>query len=136
MKGQSPIFEQVMLFSIGVAILIACLSIFNIYEVYFTDIMMEDQLNEVEGFIISNILRLSKKGENFSMALEIPSRILNQIYEVNLSDNGINITTMESTAYVESGIYNLTESFEFSGSIISSHGKHIIYKKGNKIIIE
>ena len=136
MRGQSPIFEQVMLFSIGVAIFIACLSIFNIYEAYFTDIMMEDQLNEVEGFIISNILRLSKKDENFSMALEIPRRILNQIYEVNLSDNGISITTMGSTAYVESGLYNLTESFEFSGSIISSYGKHIIYKKGNKIIIE
>jgi hypothetical protein len=116
MKGQSPIFEQVMLFSISIAIFIICLSIFHIYEVYFTDIMMEDQLTGVKDFITSNILTLSKKNENFSMKLEIPGRILNQIYEINL--------------------YNLTESFEFSGSILSSYGKHIIYKKGNKIIIE
>ena len=71
MKGQSPIFEQVMLFLIGVAIFIACLSVFSIYEVYFTDIMMEDQLNEVEGFIISNILRLSKKDARGSNSISL-----------------------------------------------------------------
>ncbi len=124
-----------MLFAVGVAIFIVCFSMFNIYEIYFTDITIEDQLNGVKNFIISNILRLSKNPENFSIVLEIPRRILNQPYEVTLSDNGINITAAVSRAHVESGIYNLTESFEFSGSILSSHGKHIIYKKGNKIII-
>ena len=136
MRGQSPVFEQVMLFAVGIAIFIMSFSMFKIYEIYFTDVIIKDQLNEVKDFITSNILRVSKKDRDSSIILEIPRTILNQPYEVSLSDKGINITSMVSKVYVESELYNLTESFEFSGNIRSSHGKHIIYKKGNKIIIE
>ena len=137
MRGQSLIFEQVMLFVVGIAIFIVCFTMFRIYEDHFSDMTMRDQLNGVKDFIVSNILRLSKQGEmNSSIILEIPRRINNQPYEVSLSNDGINITTMASNVYVDSGLYNLTESFEFSGKALSSYGKHIIYKKGNKIIIE
>ncbi len=137
MKAQSPVFEQVMLFSVSIAIFILCFSMFKIYESYFTDILITDQLNGVRDFIVSNILILSKSGfADSSIALEMPKSIVNQPYEVSLSDRGINITAVAERISVESGLYNLNESFRFSGSIKSSYGGHMIYKKGNKIIIE
>ena len=138
MRGQSPIFEQVMLFVLGVAIFIICFSMFKIYEDYFTDITVRDQLDAAKNFIISNILKLSKRSGdiNSSIMLKIPRKAVNQPYQVSLSSKGINVTSLASGMYSDSGLYNLSKSFELEGSTLSSYGKCIIYKKGNKIIIE
>lgn len=138
MKGQSPVFEQVMLFVLGVAIFVICFSMFRIYENYFTDATVRDQLDAAKDYISSNILKLSKRGGeiNSSIMLKIPTRASNQPYRITLSDRGINVTSLSSKMYSDSYLYNLSDSFELGGGTISSYGKCIIYKNGNRIIIE
>ena len=48
-KAQSVIFEQVILFGIGVAIFIICFAIFNIYQNYFMTISLNDQLGQMKS---------------------------------------------------------------------------------------
>lgn len=127
-----------MLFVLGVAIFLMCFSMFKIYEDYFTDATIRDQLETTKDFITSNILKLSKRSEdvNSSIMLKIPRRATNQLYSISLSSQGINLTSLASKVYTDSPLYSLSESFELEGGALSSYGKCIIYKKGNKIIIE
>lgn len=127
-----------MLFAMGVAIFIICFSVFRIYEDYFTEMTIRDQLDNVKNFVTSNILRLCRKGGNVNstIILKMPRTIVNEVYQISLSDSGINITSLASKISVSSDLYGLTESFEFSGTALSSYGNYIIYKKENRIIIE
>lgn len=135
MKAQSLVFEQVMLFVIGIAILIICFSIFTTYQDYFLSVSVNDQLEEVRNLIVFNILKLSEKEDEVesSITLPISKNVGSEAYKVELSENGLNVTSLASGVSKFSNVYGLNESFEFSGRIVSTLGRIIIYKTGKRI---
>lgn len=135
-KGQSLIFEQVLLFAIGIVIFISSFAVFRVYEAHFLSVTVNDQINEIKDWMVSNILELSKKDINSSVILRIPKRVDSQPYEIRLSNSGINVTALITFASTSSNLYGLNESMEFEGRASSDSGKIIIYKKGDKIIIQ
>ena len=70
-KAQSLVLEQVLLFAIGIAVFIACVGIFIIYQNSFVAMSSDDQLKQVKDFVVSNILKLSNRENetNTSMIL-------------------------------------------------------------------
>lgn len=137
-KGQILAFEQVLLFSLGVAILIVSFSLFMLYQNYYISETAQDQLTQVKEYILSNIIRMCEKTEfNSSIVLSVPERIGNSFYRISLSDTGLNLTLEpEGGADDFSKLYGLNETFDFNGMVISDSGKIIIYKIGNSIIIQ
>jgi hypothetical protein len=136
MKAQTMIFEQVILFAIGVVIFIICFATFNVYQDYFTSASMNDQLGQMKSWISSNIISLIENGDaNSSIILDVPRKIGEEEYEVMLSDAGIRITSLVTHTRKESILFNLSTSYNLSGSVTSTGRKFIIYKKGNEIII-
>ncbi len=135
MKAQSLVFEQVMLFVIGISILIICFAIFATYQDYFLSVSVNDQLEEVRNLIVFNILKLSEKEDEVesSITLPISKNVGSEAYKVELSENGLNVTSLVSGVSKFSNVYGLNESFEFSGRAVSTSGRIIIYKTGKRI---
>jgi hypothetical protein len=133
-KAQTLVFENVLIFGIGVAIFILSYAAFTAYQLHFSGVGNNDQMNRVKDILVSNILMLGEKeAVNSSVTLKIPKKIGADVYKVELSNGGINISL--SNVYVFSPIYNLNKSLTLSGKAVSIKGKVTIYKKGNKIII-
>jgi hypothetical protein len=134
-KGQTLVFEQVLLFSIGVAIFIASFALFSMYQSHYISAMRWDQLKGVKEYLVSSIIELSEKEEfESSVTLEIPRMIGNDFYRIRLSNSGLNISILTGDIdYDFSPLYGLGNSYTFEGSVTSDRGKVIIYKIGNSI---
>ncbi len=134
-KGQTVVFEQVLLFTIGVAIFIASFALFTTYHSHYITLMRWDQLKSLKEYMVSNIIELSEKGEfESSIILKIPKTIGNEFYRITLSREGLNVSFFRAGAgYDFSHLYGLNNSYTFEGSVTSEKGKVIIYKKGNSI---
>jgi hypothetical protein len=137
MKAQSMVFEQAMLFSISVAIFVACFAIFSLYNNHFSTITLNDGMDQVSEYIISNIVKLSeKKDANSSVILEIPRRINDQVYNISLTNEGLTLQSTTTRVSRFSNLYGMNEFFNLTGKSVSEEGKIIIYKKGNLIILQ
>lgn len=135
-KAQTVIFEQMILFAIGVSIFITCFAVFNMYQGYFVSLSMNDQLGQMKNWVSSHILRLiQNEDSNSSIILEIPRRIGGEEYEIQISADGINVTSLLTMTSKKSPLFNLDEKYGFSGTANSIKRRFIIYKKGNEIII-
>lgn len=136
-KAQVPIFEQVLLFLLGVTIFVVCFAVFSIYQNHFIYIGISDQLDEVKTLVISNIVKLAnRENETESeITMEIPRHVGNEPYRIELSQNGLNIITLVTNISRSSSVYNLNYSINLNGIVSSMSGKVVIYKKGNEITI-
>jgi len=134
-RGQSLVFELVLLFSIAVGIFIVLFGVFNMYQGHYNAVSIEDQLNSMRSIVITNVIRLSEKEGNSSVILRIPTRIGDEFYKIELTNSGLNISTLNRNLYVFSNVYNLNETFQMSGRVISNNGQVIINKIENKITI-
>lgn len=140
-KGQSRVFEQVLLFGIGVAIFIACFSFFQIYQTEYTRTSMDDQLRGVRDTLYNHILEMSlNEVINSSVVLRIPKRIGGEEYTVTVDDDDITIRTIISGKVVSMSLQMISSAhggkYSLSGESRSSGGEIIIYKRGYNIIIE
>ena len=138
MHGQMMVFEQVMLFAIGVAIFIICFASFSAYESYFAETGNADQLDQVRDYVAYAIVKSSEGlGVTSSyFTIQIPKSIGGEIYRVNLSPIGLNVTALPSMRYSFTSLYNLGETTEFKESeVMSTSGMIVLYKNGNKIIL-
>ena len=135
-KSQTVIFEQVILFGIGVSIFLTCFVFFNLYQDYFVSISLNDQLGQMKSWVSSHILKLTENRDaNSSVILEIPKRIGGEEYEIQLSDEGINVTSYYTKTEKKSQLFNLSNEYKLSGKVRSMRRRFVIYKKGNEIII-
>lgn len=136
LSGQSLIFEQVLLFGIGVAIFIALFITFAMYQNYFAAVNLHNQLDEVKDVVAFNIMKVIEK-ENVTAhaTLEIPREISDEGYEITLSNSGLVVTSLVSGVTKYSSLYGLNETYNMTGSVMSVFGRFIIYKKENKIIL-
>ena len=136
MKAVSLIVEYVILFMFGIMIFISCVSVFSNYEKHFRSISMDDQLSEVRQYVESGIIKLAEKEkEDSSVALSIPKKAGNEYYRIELSSQGLNVTSLDTKVTKHSSVCNLAQNIELKGRVISSAGSMIIYKTGNQIII-
>ena len=138
MKGQNQIFEQVMLFAIGVLIFIICFSSFGAYQGYFTETGKYDQLIQVRDYIAYSIAKssLQMNSSGSYSRIEIPKTIGGYIYRIRLSNNGLNVSLISSSESSFTGLYGLNMTTEMSpGEATSSSGSIVLYKSGNKIIL-
>jgi len=136
LSGQSLIFEQVLLFGIGVGIFVTLFVAFGVYQMYFSDMSVNNQLSEIKDVVVLNIIRLTEKENvtaNFMM--EIPRRVGDEGYEITLSNSGLVVRSLISDVTKTSSLYGLNETYNMSGSVMSVFGRFIIYKKENKIIL-
>jgi hypothetical protein len=77
LSGQSLVFEQVLLFGIGVAIFVALFAVFTMYQNYFASVNLNNQLDEVKDLIVSNIMKLVEKGNVTAyVSMDIPRSAL------------------------------------------------------------
>jgi len=137
MKAVSMIIEYSLLFMFGIIIFISCVSVFSSYDAYFNSVSVNDHLTEVNEYVKSSIIKLAEtgSGEDSSVTLAIPKKIGNENYMIELSDKGLNITSINTRISKYSSLYNLNGTYSFSGKSISTAGSVIIYKTGNQIII-
>lgn len=136
LSGQSLIFEQVLLFGIGVGIFVTLFVAFGVYQMYFSDMSVNNQLSEIKDVVVLNIIRLTEK-ENVTahFMMEIPRRVGDEGYEITLSNSGLVVRSLVSDVTKTSSLYGLNETYNMSGSVMSVFGRFIIYKKENKIIL-
>ncbi len=135
-KGQTVVFEQVLIFSISVAIFIAAFTLFSMYQNQYMSITTRDHLAGVKEYVMSNIIDLAKKeGFNSSITLKIPRTISNRLYILDLSNNGLHVNMTGGNVYEFSSLSALNETFTFGGQVSSDLGVIVIYKKGDKILL-
>jgi len=135
-KGQTVVFEQVLIFSISVAIFIAAFTLFSMYQNQYMSITTRDHLAGVKEYVMSNIIDLVKKeGFNSSVTLKIPRTVSNRLYLIDLSNNGLYVRMNGEEAYEFSSLGALNETFTFGGQVSSDLGVIVIYKKGDKILL-
>jgi hypothetical protein len=138
MKGVSVIFEYALLFMFGIIIFISSVGVFRSYEMYFNSVSADDQLTEVREYVSSNIIKLAEMSsdEESSMVVTIPKKIGgNEGYMIELSGQGLNVTSMNTYISKHSGLFNLSRTMDLGGRVVSGAGSVKIYKTGNQIII-
>ena len=136
-KGVSLVFEQVMLFVVGVTIFLTCFSLFKSYEVYHTGNIMQDQMNEVSDMVGSTIFSISwNQDYNSTLKRSVPERVGNEYYSIRLTQSGINLTSHQTGKMLFRPLASINDSYTLSGGFSTLHGtEFLIYKKGNQIII-
>ena len=136
-KGQMLVFEQVLMFSIGVAIMIMAFALFTMYQNYYTSSTASDQMTEVKEYVLSSIIKACESDANVTMILTIPKTVSNSFYKISLSNAGLNVTLEPSSGSGDfSPLYGLNETFVFSGMAISDMGKVVVYKNGNLVSLD
>jgi len=137
-KGQTLVFERLLLFMISVVVFIVCFAIFVSYQEYFVGVSITDQIRAVGNHVSSKILKVAAQdySEEAVIKVDIPQRIGDETYMIKLSNVGLNITTGESGVSSLFKLYDINSSFDLGGStIMSSISEFMIYKKGNRIIL-
>ena len=136
-KGVSVIFEQVMLFLIGISIFLACFSIFRTYEDSFRYSIVMDQLEEVNEKVVSSILGFSRRDNtNTTLRVSVPVTIGGENYVINLTQEGLNLTTSVTGRSFFSPLASINRSISLGGAFSTVHGSEfVIYKRGSQIII-
>ncbi len=137
MKAQTLVFEQVLLFAISVAIFIVCLALFQLYQMHFTSVALNDQVKAVKELVSAQVLEIAKFEElDGFVELKIPKTVGGESYFVLFTGTGINITTLETRTTTASDFYRLGNRYTFIGNSTSAKGEIIIYKRGYNIILE
>lgn len=135
-KSQAIIFENVLIFTISIAIFIVLFAVFTIYQSYFTYVTVDDQLTQMTSYLASHVLMLAEKGEtNTTSTILVPKTIGGEPYEIELKEDGnIEVSTLNTQATRRAYLYNLP--FEFvQKKVPSARGKITLKKTGNQIII-
>lgn len=132
-KSQAMIFENVLIFTAGVAIFILCYAVFMVYQGYFTTLGVEDQLGAVNEYVKSHIILLAEKDANSSVVFNLPKEVSNEHYTVELTPEGVNVTSLASRI---SRFSTLSLDVELEPKKVPSMRARItLKKKGNKIIM-
>jgi hypothetical protein len=141
MKGQTRIFEEVLLFGVSIAIFVTCLSIFQLYQEHFGFVSLNDQAVAIGNIVQGNLIEMARLGDaNASVIVTIPRVLSGESYLIKLNDTDVTITT-KKRGFVYMGRLQMIGkdiggSFSLSGEAASSRGQIIIYKKGDNIILE
>jgi len=136
MKGQSSIFEEIILFGISVFIFITLFFVFNSFQAQSLKTTGNDMIEEISNYIISTIVEISAVDGDYSVIISIPERINNQPYIIVLNDTGYTLKVEPDGPVYSSNIYGIQNSggIEIEDNTIASISKKMmIYKRAGKI---
>ena len=131
-KGQVLVFENVLIFTAGVAIFILSYAVFMVYQNYFTAVGVEDQLGAVNEYVKSYVVLIAENDANATVTFKIPKEVGNEHYTIELTPDGVNTTSL-STGVSSFSTMNL--GMQARGKVPSTRGKITLKKEGNKIIM-
>jgi hypothetical protein len=136
-KGQVLVFEQVMLFFIGVTIFLVAFSFFLSYQEYASATGTRDQLQETAGYLSWKIISLGQKAEqeNATLTVSIPKKAGDESYDIRLFSDGLLLRTTQTRTEAFSPLCMLNQTMKLSGGATSAFDTIVIYKKGKEIII-
>ncbi|MCD6477806.1 MAG: hypothetical protein J7K87_02265 [Candidatus Aenigmarchaeota archaeon] len=128
-KGQNITVEQMFLFTIGLVITIIIYFSFNLIGNNIEKVSKEDQINEVEEFVKSCIVR-SYLGPNGTLVYDVPKKISEKPYMVVINNGIIKIV-------YEGDSFNTTinKYYNARGRFFSSYGKFKVEKVNNNIVV-
>lgn len=137
LKGQTLVFENVIIFSIGVTMFIFSFVMFLNLQEYYRAVAIHDHMNKLENVLVANVIYVATSDEiNVSVIVEIPETIGGEFYTVGFEDEKLYVDLESATVKKTSGLFNLGEDFDIvTGSIVSNRGKATIYKNGDRINI-
>jgi len=123
------------MFTIAVTIFIIYFATFTIYQEYYLTSGVNDQLTEIKSYMSTHILKVAVTDANTTTLLIVPRYVANERYKVELSDNGITLTSLSSMTTQQTSLLNLNKTISFSGQVTSGSGKITLLKRGNEIRI-
>jgi hypothetical protein len=137
LKGQTAVFEEVMLFGIGVAIFIASFYIFSYYQETMVQATAEDHLSETMEYLSSTLLDVSRMPGNASVTLQIPEKINGRYYyTIRLNQTGLFLKLVPDGKEISSNLYGIQNGAGIiirDSSIASVSRKIMIYKRGSEV---
>ncbi len=135
MKGQSFIIEFVLFFLISFSIFSVISYNFFSQNKYFKKNIGNKTAGLVNNLISTHIIRSSscKNCEDIYISEDIPSRIGESFYIIQLNDNELNTTIITSSPFSRlTSIFSMNESFDFLNSITKSDNKKVEIKINNR----
>ncbi len=136
-KGQTAVFEEVMLFGIGVAIFIASFFIFNYYQETSLDITAKDHMTEILDYVASELIDISRMEGNVSLTLQIPEKINDRYYyTIKLNESGVFLRLVPDGPEISSNLYGIQNSWSIvlrENTVASVSRKLMMYKRGNEV---
>ena len=138
MKGVSLIFEQVLLFMIGVSIFMAMFYSFTSYQNHYMSVGASDQIDQVKNLIAANIMEVSNLPLDAvsTRTINIPGSVSGEYYKIILSSGGLNISTYDGKITRSLPLGGINETYNLSGETTSKSLKIVIYKTADRIIIQ
>ena len=134
-KGQVVVFEQVMLFAVGIVIFIVAVTAFSLYQQSFVSTGVERQLDSVKDVLVAKILLLSEGG-NASVLVDIPQNLGGELYGINLTQAGLNVSAPFISKWKGSNLYGINKTHTLSGFAPSVRGRVLVKKEGSTIFIQ
>ncbi|MBU0953733.1 MAG: hypothetical protein KKA90_04955 [Nanoarchaeota archaeon] len=138
-KGQSLVFEQVLLFAIGVAIFIVMLSIFSVLRGVWNVQAATDKLDTVSREVATGILSVATDPADFTLrTLVIPRDIAGEVYRIQLVGEKLQLDLSLPSLDLsrDSDLFSLGSTYTLVDSNVwSLHGRLTIKKVGTTISI-
>lgn len=135
MKGQSFIIEFILFFLIS-------FSLFSVisYNFFSQNIFLKERIGNTTTELINNLVLthivkgLSCKGcDDILITENIPSKLAESFYTVQLNDKGLNTTLMSTRPFsTRAPLFNLNETYNFLSTESMSDNKRVKIKINNE----
>ncbi|MBI4182037.1 MAG: hypothetical protein HY520_03665 [Candidatus Aenigmarchaeota archaeon] len=131
-KGQTLVFEQVLLFSFSVVVFIVAFTIFSITQDITLEANADNQLDAVTELVAESVLAFGQHPGNGTVVIPVPRVAGDAVYEVELDQAGLTVTNLKDTAITKThGLYDLKSAYALGGKATSAGGKLIVKKDVN-----
>jgi hypothetical protein len=132
MKGQYLTIEQMVLFTIGVAITIVVFYSFSSIQDHVQTQTIKDQALEVGNLILTGLTEAALSTNKNSIKIIIPTEIAGGEYKIVIRDGNLLVGLMNGDR-MELSLEGLNESFDMYGHVSSGKGKIVIERDGDLI---
>ncbi len=114
MKGQNAIFEEILIFALGVVLASSVMLVFNMASASVGSTLVRDQLMDVNSLISSIIVDDYACGENATITVRIPQTIGKNEYVVIASGNELRTQTLRGNMSFTDVLYGISKFGKFT----------------------
>ncbi|HLD49262.1 MAG TPA: hypothetical protein VJB11_02765 [archaeon] len=133
-KGQYRILNEVLLFTIGIAILSFVIISFSNVQENVNMIVMDNDLETVSDIFATGIIKSLYM--NSSIRVAIPTEFSDESYIISIGGNTIKLTSTKNPSYVVSKeLFNINQNHNIKGDALSSGEFFSIETRGNTTYI-
>lgn len=114
MKGQNAIFEEILIFALGVVLASSVMLVFNMTSNYVGYTLVHDQLMNVNSLISSIIVDDYMCGENTTLTVRIPQTIGKYEYMVVAKDKKLSTYIFHGNNSFSDTLYGINKFEKFT----------------------